>query len=175
MVRSLRLFSIVAILGVVAALVLPACGQGVSPSAYQAPVEKQPQCTATAVAGTLICIDGNGNVIYIGAPTPTPTPSGSPSATACNAEPSSIYSDNVVNAGRGIVPSSTTAAAMPGYIIQLRAAIEKGGFKTTSGGTLPSDEIAVKITDALSETFDVWRADNVPQVLYQETCRPARF
>ena len=83
MVRSLRLFSIVAILGVVAALVLPACGQGVSPSAYQAPVEKQPQCTATAVAGTLICIDGNGNVIYIGAPTPTPTPSGSPSATAC--------------------------------------------------------------------------------------------
>lgn len=155
------------LLGLVASII--ACGQGTEPLPLPA-APKAPQCSA-GNGGTLICIDGNGNVITIN-PAPTPTPAPTPSSPTCS-KGIPIYQEIVVQAGVGIPASQSQAS----YIAALVAAIKAAGFLVTSGGLLPSDEIALKTsaTAPFSETYDVWRADNTPQVLYQETCTPARF
>lgn len=162
-----RALILTSLLGLVASIL--ACGQGtdtVQPPA--APTA--PQCSA-GNGGTLICIDGNGNVITIN-PAPTPTPAPTPSTPSCS-KGIPIYQEIVVQAEVGIPTSQSQAS----YITALVAVIKAAGFLVTSGGLLPSDEIAVKTsaTATFSETYDVWRADNTPQVLYQETCTPPRF
>lgn len=132
------------------------------------PMAKPPQCSAAGTTGVQICIDGNGNVVKINpVATPTPTPAVVP---VCGpAVP--LFQENVVQASKNVVSGQT----MLSHIAAVSANLRSVGFSVSIGGTLPNDEIALKISDTLSETYDLWRADNTPQVLYQETCTPARF
>lgn len=163
----IKLLTTVALIGAIVSII--ACGKGAEAPVLQA-APTQPQCTA-GNGGVQICIDGNGNVVTInpaGTPTPTPTPS---SPNCSKGIP--IYQEIVVQAEVGIPATQSQASYMAALVAKLKTA----GFLSTMGGLLPSDEIAIKTsaTAPFSETYDVWRADNTPHVLYQETCTPARF
>jgi len=152
-----------AVLAILSAAAI-ACQQAPAPTA----ATPAPVCSAGNGNGTLICIDGNGNTVTITAPaTPTPTPSSSPKCIQ-NAAP--LYTENVVIAGRGLVASQPMAA----YIDALAANLKAAGFRVAMAPAVSPDEIAVGIS-GFSETFDVWRADGTPHVLYIETCTPGKF
>lgn len=150
-------------------LAIAACGQGAQ-TVPLAAAPTQPQCAA-GNGGTLICVDGNGNVITVN-PAPTATPTATPSTPSCS-KVTPLYQEIVVAAEVGIPAKQAQTA----YIAALVIALKSAGFLVSTGGLLPSDELAIKTspTAPFSETYDVWRADNTPQVLYQETCNPARF
>lgn len=146
---------------------ISACGNGIEkPSPI--PTTSGQSCPAviTGNANAVNCGTGN-SVTQNPAPTVTPTPS---TALSCS-KGIPRYEQNLIIAERDIPANQ----AMASYMLALSAALKRDGFQVSIGGTLPADELAVKISDAFSETYDVWRADNTPQVLYQETCTPARF
>lgn len=116
-------------------------------------------------------VQGNGNTTYCNTATPTPTPT--PGSGAACSKVAPVYQEIVVQAEVGIPPDQSQASYIAAVVTKIRAA----GFLVTSGAPIPSDEIALKTSSSalFSETYDVWRADNTPQVLYQQTCRPPIF
>jgi hypothetical protein len=147
-------------------LLLPslACDQQTEPT----PLDPKANCQV-GVGGFTVCIDGHGNVITINNPPPTPSPS--PDGVARCSKGIQLYEENVGQAARTV----PIAQSLESYKSALLANLRLAGFKGSSGGLLSSDEIAVKINDAFSETYDIQRADGLFQVLYVETCSPARF
>ncbi len=160
--KSKKRRALKAAVAVLAALVAYACGTGATAD-VTAPTNI---CTVTG-AGATIC--GSGS-ITITLPAATPTPATGGGAPSCG-KGIPAYEQNLIIAEQGI----PAAQSMETYIVALTSALTKVGFKVGTGNGLPGDEIAVKITDSFSETYDVWRADGTPQVLYQATCSPARF
>jgi len=145
-------------------------------------------------------INGNGNIfgnnngpsaVPSVSVTPAPSPSVSPTVApspvplACSLPPSAAASCRVMSDDEKLVyrvigvqttiPLSINTEGA--YVAALVAALNKAGICASGGASagLPSDEIAVKVDNAKSETYDVWNASNVPQTLYQSTCYPARF
>ena len=143
---------------VVAVALLSCCSQPTAPTPAQ-PTSTSSQTNATCSA------QGTGNTVYCVPASPSPTPA-TPKCT--KAEPE--YQENMVRALASI-PSGQTLETL---FVALQAALTKAGFKSWRGGTLSSDEIAVKI-DGFSETYDFYRADGTPQVLYLLTCTPPLF
>lgn len=168
MVRSIKSRLILTSLsGLLAALCFSAaCGTGtVGPDTAPTPAPVPSNSASQSGCGN---IQGNGNTVNCNTvPTPTPTPAGSGS-TCFKEEP--LYQQNVVIAESRIQPGQSQASYLSALVVALKAA----GFKVFSGKPLSEDEISVKLSD-FSETYDFWRSDNTPQVLYLETCRPAIF
>ena len=141
-------------------------------------------CSNTCSAGS-ICGDGNlvspaPVVIFPPTPAPLPSPSPAPSMAVCPLGPSAhlTCAPAVPQLAAAVAEAQsklTAGASESAYVASLVAALRAVGLCATSGGLLPSDEIAVKSSNTFSETFDVWNAANFPQLLYQSTCTPARF
>jgi hypothetical protein len=60
------------------------------------------------------------------------------------------------------------------YVKTLAVALVNAGFCVAAGVPV-SDEISIKNSNSFSETYDVWNASGFPQLLYINTCTPARF
>lgn len=148
-------------IAVLAMITLVSCGDGITNPNTNASVQS---CVATATGSSnAACGDIQITV------TATPSPSPSPNSYKCFKDVP-VYQEIMVQVTAGIQPNQTQAS----YGLALVSGLNKLGFKTSTSG-LPSDEVAIKIVDGFSETYDWWRADNTPHVLYQETCNPARF
>ena len=143
---------------------LTACGEGVV-----APTPS-PVTTTTATQSGCGNIQGNGNTVNCNTATPTPAPS-SNLPQCFRGVP--VYEHNVTLAQFGLPAGQTPAA----FLVALSLSLKNIGFQVTTGGALPPDEIAIKIV-GFSETYDVCKGVLTtcePQVLYMETCNPARF
>lgn len=142
-------------------------------------------CTTTCSDGA-VCGDGNilggPSVVPSATPSPSasPNPSGSPTAkcvlsasfaTACG-KAEGLHGGLVANV-QSTMPSILYTEAS--YVLALTDALKAKGFCATSGLPLAPDEIAIKVSNDFSETYDVWNAKGTPQTLYQQTCTPARF
>lgn len=134
-------------------------------SCTSTPVTPDPAPTTTQ-NGTSCSAQGTGNTVIC----TTATPSPSPSVPKC-AKDTPRYQENMVQAEAGLISSQSRAS----YLVALTLALQRSGFKVSSGGTLPDDQIALKASDLFSETYDFWREDNTPHVLYETTCSPSIF
>lgn len=115
-------------------------------------------------------------------PTPSPTPSATP-LSLCEFLPPSTSTSCVANQPLQLdVRVARAAALIPAplpttessYITALLAAIRSQGACAIQHPT-SSDEIIIKLANTYSETYDVWNAAQHPQVLYVQTCTPAKF
>lgn len=146
-------------IAVLAMITLVSCGDGITN-----PNVATDACVATATNGSNAAC-GNIQITVTSTPTPSPTPK-----TYKCFKDVPVYQEIMVQVMAGIQPNQSQGSVATAMLL----ALNKLGFKTTISN-LPNDEIAIKIIDDFSETYDWWRADNTPQVLYQETCNPARF
>lgn len=176
MIRSthLRLLVLVGLLGAVAALV--ACGDGVEPTAPTPASNNQTSASCSA--------QGNGNTVICAPATPTPTPA---TAAACIAQTGPFTCAKASPQFQAILQSAQAKvldAPEPIYVANLVKALNehlgadgKPDICATSGFPLPSDEIAVKarVSNAISETWDVVNANGTPQSIYVTACNPSRF
>ena len=135
-----------------------ACGSGPTPVPPTPTPTATPSPTATPTA----------------TPTPSPNPfvCALPPSTAAQCSPTTPLLETRVQGAQSTLTAGNSEAA---YVASLVSALKATGVCATSGGGLPGDEIAVKVSQTFSETYDVWNAANFPQTLYIHTCTPARF
>lgn len=132
-------------------------------------------CTLVCKAGS-IC--GDGNVIGPSAVVaPTITPSVTP--TSCVAQTSPFVCSpgaDVFGAIIRDVQGTVAPAPEPIYIQTLVTAVIKDGRLCAQAGPA-SDEITVKakVSNSVSQTIDVVRADGAIQALSSNNCVPSRF
>ena len=118
---------------------------------------------------------------------PSPSPSASPSPTAtpislCDLLPPSTATtckvDQPLLEFRVGLAANAIKPPIPGtesaYVEALLASLRSQGVCAAHHPTA-ADEIIVKLANTYSETYDVWNAAQYPQVLYIQTCTPAKF
>lgn len=153
--------------------VVYSCGKGTAPT-----TPSGLNCGVTGNGNINNC--GNGSVTVIVQPSVSPTPTPTPlPANACILGPSvaSGCAKVVDKLGETMRSAQTTISGTglteAAYVTKVVETLQRLGVCATAGPS--SDEVTVKISNASSETFDVWSALNVPQTLYINTCTPARF
>lgn len=177
MVRSIKSKLILAgLAGLLAGLSL-SCGEGAEPY----PVAPSPSNTANqSGCGN---VQGNGNTVNCVQPTPTP----SPSASSCVASTAAFVCQKASPVFQSLLESvqaKVTPAPEPIYVANLVKALNehlgadgKPDLCAASGPPLAGDEVAIKarVSNSMSETWDVVNASGAIQSLYVSVCNPARF
>lgn len=170
-------FILVVMLGIAAALALASCGEGTAPTAPTPP-------SNTANQNGCGNVQGNGNTVNCAPATPTPTPS---TGTACIPQVGPFTCGKATAQFQAIIESVQAKVADAPEVIYVANLVKalndhvgadgKPDICAVAGFPLPTDEVAIKprISNAVSETWDVVNANGSPQALYTATCNPARF
>lgn len=155
------------------------------------------------LALALLSIACDGQINLFGSPTqiqqgqPKATPSPSPSASA-TPTPSPSPTATPISLCDLLPPSTATSCKVDQPLLEFRVGLAANAIKPPIPGTesayveallaslraqgvcaahhpTAADEIIVKLANTYSETYDVWNAAQYPQVLYVQTCTPAKF